>query len=468
LTDADDRRAVADLLGREPAGSFEVVVRHEDGSPLVIANAPLLDDGTPMPTRYWLVGEPERAWVGRLESERGVNRAEGEVEPEALLDAHRRYAQERDALLPAHHTGPRPFGGVGGTRVGVKCLHAHFAWWLAGGRDPVGQWVADHLAAVGNHPSVAGARTVAAIDCGTNSTRLLVRRGLPGGNVVSLDRRMQITRLGQGVDATGSLAPEAIDRTVAVLHAYRAAMDELGVIDVRATATSAARDADNRDRFFDAARDAIGVPFELLSGDEEGALSFAGATADLRHVRGTALVVDLGGGSTELVSGRIGADGTPEVIGVESLDVGCVRITERYLTSDPPTPDELARASEAVSQRVAGGFDRVRGARDANTLIGLAGTVSTLASIDHELAEYSREMVHHHRMPTPRILELVTSLTRMSTERRRQVVGMEAARAEVIVGGLVVLEAVLMESRAPDLLVSESDILDGLVASRLH
>jgi hypothetical protein len=143
-TDAD-RGEVERLLGRRPQGGFDVVLRHPDGSPLVIRNAPLLDDGTPMPTRYWLVGEPERARVSRLESEGGVARAEAEVDPGAVAAAHARYAAERDAALPPGHRGPRPFGGVGGTRAGVKCLHAHYAWHLAGGDDPVGRWVQDRL-----------------------------------------------------------------------------------------------------------------------------------------------------------------------------------------------------------------------------------------------------------------------------------------------------------------------------------
>jgi len=142
-----DREAVADLLGRSPQGAFEVVVRNADGAPVVIRNAPLLDDGTPMPTRYWLVGAHERIAVGRLEAAQGVHRAETGVDAGAIADAHRRYAAERDAALPEDHDGPRPFGGVGGTRQGVKCLHAHYAWHLAGGDDPVGRWVADRLAA---------------------------------------------------------------------------------------------------------------------------------------------------------------------------------------------------------------------------------------------------------------------------------------------------------------------------------
>jgi len=140
-----DLEVVADLLGRPPQGAFDVAVRDADGRPLVIRNAPLLDDGTPMPTRYWLVGERERSAVGRLEAEGGVRRAEAEVDAEELAAAHRAYAAERDAALPPGHEGPRPFGGVGGTRRGVKCLHAHYAWFLAGGDDRVGRWVAERV-----------------------------------------------------------------------------------------------------------------------------------------------------------------------------------------------------------------------------------------------------------------------------------------------------------------------------------
>lgn len=146
----DDRAAVTALLGRAPQGAFEVVVREPDGTPVVLRNAPLLDDGTPMPTRYWLVGPRQSAACGRLEAAGGVRRAEREIDGDQIAAAHRRYAAERDAELPAGHTGPRPSGGVGGTRVGVKCLHAHYAWYLAGGDDPVGRWVAAHLDAAPN------------------------------------------------------------------------------------------------------------------------------------------------------------------------------------------------------------------------------------------------------------------------------------------------------------------------------
>jgi hypothetical protein len=143
---SDDVAAVRDLIGRPPRGAFEVVVRDAGGNPVVVRNAPLLDDGEPMPTRYWLVGRREVLAVSRLESTGAVRRAEAELDPAEIADAHRRYATERDAHLPPEHIGPRPHGGVGGTRVGVKCLHAHYAWFLAGGDDPVGAWVARQLA----------------------------------------------------------------------------------------------------------------------------------------------------------------------------------------------------------------------------------------------------------------------------------------------------------------------------------
>jgi uncharacterized protein len=140
-----DREAVTGLLGRVPNGNFEVVVRRADGRPVVIANDPFLRDGEPMPTRYWLVDREIRALIGRLEAEGGVRRAEEAVDAEALRRAHERYAHDRDALVPEDRPGPRPHGGVGGTRHGVKCLHAHVAWWLAGGDDPVGQWVSEQV-----------------------------------------------------------------------------------------------------------------------------------------------------------------------------------------------------------------------------------------------------------------------------------------------------------------------------------
>ena len=221
-------------------------------------------------------------------------------------------------------------------------------------------------------------KRVAGVDIGTNSVRILIAE-VDGSSprdakVVPLDRRMRITRLGQGVDRTRALAPEAIERTTTVLREYRAALDEHGVTTVRATATSAARDASNREEFFAAAHDALGVTPELLSGDEEAALSFLGATADL-DAPAPYLVVDIGGGSTEFVLG------TDAPSGLVSLDMGCVRITEQYLESDPPAPEELSNAVAAVRDLVAEVPRVIPGATDAATLVGLAGTVTTVAAV---------------------------------------------------------------------------------------
>ena len=431
-------------------GDFEVVVRDRDGDPVVIRNVPLLDDGTPMPTRYWLVGASARLAVDRLEAAGGVRQAEREVDAEAVRRAHDAYAAERDAAMPAGWAGPRPSGGVGGTRTGIKCLHAHYAWYLAGGPDPVGRWVADRLAGT--------TAPAAAIDCGTNSTRLLIAR--PGGP--QLERVNRITRLGQGVDRTRRLAPEAIERTAAALRDYRRLMDRHGVGPVRMTATSAARDATNRDEFFDEAERIVGVRPELLAGVEEGRLSFAGATADLDPAGGPWLVVDIGGGSTELVIGP-GEDGGP--VAVRSLDMGCVRLTERFLADDPPTAAQMAAArahvvallDEAVAAQPAFG--------GGATMVGLAGTVACLAAVDQELDGYDRDRVHHYRLSADRVGAVLDRLAVMTAAERRRVPGVEADRADVIVGGTIVLAEVMSRFGFDGCLTSEADILDGLVLS---
>lgn len=446
-----DRRRVAELLGREPQGDFEVVVRDAHGDPVVIRNAPLLGDGTPMPTRYWLVGAAEKRAVDRLEASGGVRQAESAVPSGELEAAHGAYAAEREAALPAGWDGPRPSGGVAGTRRGVKCLHAHYAWYLAGGPDPVGRWVADRL---------AGA-PAAAVDCGTNSTRLLVAH--PGGP--ALERLMRITRLGQDVDRTRRLAPEAVARTLHVLREYRAVMDRLQVGRVRMTATSAARDAANRDEFFDAAECVVGVRPELLGGDEEGRLSFLGATAELDPAGAPWLVVDIGGGSTELVSGPGEAEGAGGPRAVRSLDVGCVRLTERFFTTDPPSPTETASARRYVDSLLEEAVASEPGLLGARSMVGLAGTVAALAAVDQGLAAYDRDRQHHYHLRASRVEEILERLAATDSAGRRAIPGVEPERADVIVGGTIVLAAVMRRFGFEECLTSEADILDGLVRS---
>jgi exopolyphosphatase / guanosine-5'-triphosphate,3'-diphosphate pyrophosphatase len=299
---------------------------------------------------------------------------------------------------------------------------------------------------------------LAAIDCGTNSTRLLVARGA-GADKQPLARVNTITRLGRGVDANGHLDPEAIARTVEVLRDYRALLDEHGAERLRVTATSAARDAANRDEFFDAAEAVLGVRPELLSGTEEAELSFLGATAELDPGDGPFLVVDIGGGSTEFIVG------TGEVEGSMSIDVGCVRFLEQYIEHDPPQPEELHACISVTQQWMEDVARELPGLRDARTFVGLAGTITTMAAVEIGLDEWDRDAIHHFRFPREAIEDVFRTLVTESLADRVHNPGLEAARADVIVAGACIFAAIVRWLDADECLVSESDILDGLVAS---
>lgn len=296
---------------------------------------------------------------------------------------------------------------------------------------------------------------LASIDCGTNSTRLLVSED----GRRTIERLMVITRLGAGVDATGRLAPDAIQRTIDVLHRYREVMDHHGVERVRMTATSAARDASNRDEFFDGAERVIGVRPELLGGDEEGRLSFRGATAELDPSDGPFLVVDIGGGSTEF------AVGTTEPEGVISVDMGCVRITEKFLHGDPPSPEELSQAISVIHAYLDDVTREVPASLDAARLVGLAGTVSTMAAVEIGLAEYDRDRIHHFVLTRDAAEDVFRTLALEKRADRVHNPGLEEARADVIVGGAAILVTIMRHFEFAECLVSEADILDGLVMS---
>lgn len=305
---------------------------------------------------------------------------------------------------------------------------------------------------------------VAAVDIGTNSVRLLVAEPSTSGDGIStIDRRMRITRLGQGVDAARRLHPDAIARTLAVLEEYRSAIDDLGAGAVRVAATSAARDAANRDELFGAVRDVLGVEPELLSGADEAALSFAGATAGLhgRDLEPPYLVLDIGGGSTELVVG------TDAPTGVLSLDVGSVRLTEQLLHTDPPAPEELSNAVAVVRDHLADADRELPAAAGARTLVGVAGTITTIAAIELGIPEYDPDRIHHFVLTRAAAEDVFRTLATETLEERRQNPGLDPGRADVIVGGAVVLVGVLRHYGFSELLVSERDILDGLAASLL-
>jgi exopolyphosphatase/guanosine-5'-triphosphate,3'-diphosphate pyrophosphatase len=300
-----------------------------------------------------------------------------------------------------------------------------------------------------------------AVDIGTNSTRLLVADVSGSGRTATLEpveRLMQITRLGQGVDAARALHPDAIARTVAALRDFGEVAEKLGVERMRATATSAARDASNREEFFDAAADVLGVRPELIPGEEEARLSFMGATAELTEPS-PYLVVDIGGGSTEFVVG------VEEPAAAISIDVGCVRVTEQFLHSDPPTPEELSGAVSVVRDHLADVEREIPGVREAKTMVGLAGTITTVAAVEQGLAEYDRDAIHHFRLTRAAVEDVFRTLALESLEQRRHNPGLEPGRVDVIVGGTVVLASILRAFDIDELLVSEADILDGIVRS---
>lgn len=299
---------------------------------------------------------------------------------------------------------------------------------------------------------------LAAIDCGTNSTRLLVGEAGPQG-VTTLERINTITRLGQGVDATGRLAPEAVERTLSALREYRQVMDRLGVQQVRMTATSAARDAENRDEFFGPAEQIAGTRPELLSGEEEGRLTFAGATADLDPADGPFAIVDIGGGSTEFIVGRT----EPE--GVISIDVGCVRLTERFLEHDPARPEELLSAISVVEAYLDDVVQAIPEIGSVGRFVGVAGTITTVAAVELGLQTYDRDAIHHFELTRAAAEDVFRTLATEDREQRLTNPGLEAARADVIVGGCCALVAIMRTFGVDPLLVSEADILDGLLAS---
>jgi exopolyphosphatase/guanosine-5'-triphosphate,3'-diphosphate pyrophosphatase len=298
---------------------------------------------------------------------------------------------------------------------------------------------------------------VAAVDIGTNSTRLLVA-DLDGETLTTVDRRTRITRLGQGVNTTRALRPDAIERTLSVLRDYRTVIDDLGVERVRATATSASRDATNREAFFDPAGAVLGARPELLSGEEEARLEFLGATAALDEPA-PFLVVDVGGGSTEFIAGSW----APEALC--SIDIGCVRLTEQYLHGDPPSAEELSQAVSVVRDHLADVDRIVPGAARAKTLVGTAGTVWTLGAIELGVDASESEKIDHFRLTRPAAEDVFRTLAIESIAQRRHNPGLEEGRVDVIVGGAVVVVSVMRHWGFDEMLVSEADILDGLARS---
>lgn len=307
-----------------------------------------------------------------------------------------------------------------------------------------------------------GTATVAAIDCGTNSVRLLVARTGAEG-LTDLERRMEIVRLGQGVDRTGMLAPEALERTFAAMRGYAKLIDGHGATRVRVVATSATRDAVNRQAFVDGVVDIFGVAPEVITGAEEARLSFVGATKALVELRPLRpyLVVDIGGGSTEFVLGG------SEVQASVSMDIGCVRMTERHLRGgDPPTTEQIAAAVADIDKALRSVRETVP-VDEARTLVGLAGSVTTVAGIAMDLPAYDPEKIHLSRITAAQVHDVTRALLHSSHAERAGIGVMHPGRVDVIGAGALILDRMMREYGFGAVVVSEHDILDGIAWSLL-
>ena len=453
---------VARQLGREPVVPFTVVARCGVGHPLVTRNAPFGTDGSPFPTLFWLTCPDAVRAVSTLESEGWIARLNLRAEDDpgfahVLARAHAEYALER----ARGHPRAEAFGGVGGTRTGVKCLHAHYANHLAGGDDVVGTWVAERVEPIHAERD----ERLAAIDQGTNSTRLLIAEPRDDG-FEELARDMVITRLGRGVDRSGTIASDALERTLEVIERFARRARALHARTIRVSATAAVRDASNRDAFAGRVREVIGSDLEVISGEHEAALSFLGATNGLGDA-GSAfgapppyLVLDIGGGSTEFV---VGSD---RPVASTSTQMGSVRLTERFVRHDPPAADELGAMRGSVVEVL----EQVRTSvpvGDGRTLVAVAGTSTTVQAIALGLDAYDPERIHRTRLGLADAERVLERLAEMSTAERAALPVMAAGRADVIVAGAVILVEVMRGFGFDETLVSETDILDGLVLEML-
>jgi exopolyphosphatase/guanosine-5'-triphosphate,3'-diphosphate pyrophosphatase len=454
-----DLPIVREQLGRDPTTPFTVVARCPGEDPLVIRDDPVDAEGHPFPTLFWLTCPTAVKAVSRLEADGWIKRFNhrAQTDPsfaDALAAAHQEYARERSRGFPQALT----WGGVGGAKRGLKCLHAHYANHLAGGADPVGVWVAAEVEPI--HPEERGGR-VAAVDLGTNSIRLLVASAKPAaGGLEEFSRDMVITRIGQGVDATGRIDPEALGRTVEVLARYTRRARALHAGRIRVAATAAVRDASSREELEAAVRDHAGSALEVITGEKEAALSFLGATRGLDALP-PYLVIDIGGGSTEFV---VGAD-HPEA--AASTPMGSVRLTERFVRTDPPSRGDLAALAKAVNG-IQDDVQRAVPITTARTFVAVAGTATTVQAISLGLPFYDSEAIHRTWLSLSEAERVLGELARMTNPERSAIPVMAPGRGDVIVAGATILVEVMRRFGFDRALVSETDLLDGLVLELLE
>jgi exopolyphosphatase/guanosine-5'-triphosphate,3'-diphosphate pyrophosphatase len=298
---------------------------------------------------------------------------------------------------------------------------------------------------------------VGVIDCGTNSIRLLIA-DIEGNNFREVTRQMQVVRLGQGVDETNQFHPDALERTFAAVDLYAAELARRGVEKIRFCATSATRDATNRNIFIEGVKERLGIEPEVISGDEEARLSFAGATREFNRTDGPFLVVDIGGGSTEFVLG------TDTVESAISVNIGCVRMTERHFHNDPPTADEVSIARSDIQNAIDIASASVD-IKSAKTLVCVAGTATTVAAAALNLPEYDRYAIHLSRISADQVQEVSNNFLTMTRDERAALGYMHPGRVDVITAGSLVLSKIVKATGAKEFVASENDILDGMAWS---
>lgn len=510
---SDAERAIVELqIGRFPRGMVAVGARCACGKPLVVITRPCLEDGTPFPTTCYLTSPEAVKAVSRVEAD-GIMREFNELlqtdeeVKKQYEQAHKYYLTFRHALAVALGDSEEHISDMsaGGMPVRVKCLHALLAQTLVMGKgvNPIGDMVLERIKdefspsvcrcstpwsddakeietevvvdeknasnasnASKNSDSAEKSVTVAAIDCGTNSIRLKIAKVTKRGMKDIVPRMLRVVRLGQGIDETHRFADDALERVKAAAREFANVLKGHPVDAIRFVATSATRDAENREIFEQMMIDELGVRPEVISGTEEASLSFLGATSVVSRdeLQPPYLVVDLGGGSTELVLGGDGVElPAHKVSAAYSMNVGSVRMTERHLHTDPPTEDEIQAAIDDVDRHIDEAFKVVPAGR-VRTVIGVSGTVTTMAALTMGLKHYDHTAVDGVRIGLEKAYAVNNRFLRMTRERRRAYPTIHPGRVDVVGGGAVVWSRVL-ERLAKAAYEDHGGVLDTFVAS---
>ena len=459
----DDLLIIESQLGRTPRGVVDIAHRCACGAPDVVRTEPRLPDGTPFPTSYYLTCPRLASAIGTLESQGVMREMEARLHTDEDLAARYRQAHDHYLAKRAELGEVAEIAGIsaGGMPDRVKCLHVLAGHALAAGPgvNPFGDEVLELVGQYWKGNSCAPG-PVAAIDCGTNSIRILIADVDASGALIEHAREMRIVRLGEGVDSTGEFSQAALERTFAACEEYKTLIDAYGVKSVRFVATSASRDVRNRAAFVQGVHQRLGVTPEVITGNEEAELSFLGAVRGLMNLESPVLVVDIGGGSTEFVLGDV-SNGVNIAASV-STNVGCVRMTERHLVTDPPTSEQIA----AVEADVALAFNEAAQVVDftqAKSVVGVAGTVTTVSAMALGLTFYEPEAIHGSILDLDQIESITSTLLSMTRAERAALPFMHEGRVDVIGGGALVLRELARRTSPVSIQVSEYDILDGIV-----